>query len=351
MLNVFLSLIINFVLISSLYSLEITNKNVQNAVQLSDSMNKISVGLASEYLEDKKSQFSIDDILQNNIKNAHWIKSENEALNFGITDSTYWVRFSAINSEDHDIDFAIEVDLASINTVEFYFPEKNRGYIMKRSGNLLPFKERDISYRNVIFKAAQPSNTEYVYYMKFKSIGPMNIPLWIWSPDSLPDKIIRESVIFGLYHGMTILVVLFVFFVFIKIREVYFLYYILWIGANGVYQASINGLAYQFFWPNDPFFAFISIAIFIYLANIGCLQFGNSFLDLKNNLPVLNKISKLIVIISIAGIILLFTPLFKLSVPLVLPSVFSVMVIMLTAGFIAIKWKDQMILFSHLMTT
>ncbi len=293
-----------FALIGKSYS----EANTERKIFLNDSMYKYSVGLTLDYLKDKDSKLTIENILTDKFENKeiNWIKSDAKSLTFGFTSSSYWVRFIIVNSHDKEIHWALELDYPQINYIELYEITGKGRIEVKKAGNSLPFKERDLFYRNFIFNRTQQPETQSVYYMRFKTAGSMNISLWAWSPDLLIRKISFESILFGFYYGIMLFVSIFSLLVFLYSRLKDYLYFAIWITAYSFYQLSVNGLSFQYLWPESTKWERFSIPFFILLAIICGLQYGRSFLNIKNNLPLEDKFIKGLILLSALGMIFAF---------------------------------------------
>jgi two-component system, sensor histidine kinase LadS len=285
-----------------------SDANTERKFSLSDSMDKYSVGLILNYLEDKENKLKIEDVLINKYENKelHWIKSDRKSLTFGFTSSSYWVRFVTVNSFKKDINWELELDYPQINSIELYKFTGKDCIEVKKAGNSIPFKERDLIYRNFVFNETQQPETQSTYYMRFNTAGSMNISLWAWSPNLLMGKINNELILFGMYYGILSIVCLFTLLSFLSSRKKPYLYFCIWIAAYSIYQLSVNGLSFQYFWPDSVRWERSSIPFFILFAIICGLQYGRSFLNLKNNLPLEDKFIKGLILLSVLGMIFVF---------------------------------------------
>jgi PAS domain-containing protein len=291
-------------------------------IYLNDSMDKESVGLVMDYLEDKNKTLTIEDILNdaNGHRELRWKQSVRSTLEFGFTSSAYWVRFRAANPSKDVIHWALEVDYPLIRHIEFYKFTGNELLEKKKAGNSLPFKKRDLFYRNVVFNQVQGPETQSTYYMRFATGGSMDISLWAWTPALLLRKTNNESILFGMYYGILLIVVLFTFLSFFTSKNRSYLFFSIWIAAYTLYQSTINGLSFQYLWPNSVAWERISIPSLILLAIICGLQYGRTFLNLKDNIPKEDGFIRGLIILSVLGMIFDFLA----PYPIVLTIVFLI---------------------------
>jgi PAS domain-containing protein len=277
----------------------------QKKIYLNDLKDKKSVGLALDYLEDRNKTLTIDDIVNasKEHKELKWRKSLSTTLEFGFTSSAYWVRFTTANPSKDAIHWALEVDYPLIRVIELYKFTDDHRIEMRKAGNYLPFKNRDLFYRNVVFNQIQQPETQSTYYMRFATAGSMDISLWAWSPALLLRKINKESILFGMYYGILLIVSMFTLLSFFASRKRAYLFFSIWIISYGLYQSTINGLSFQYLWPNLTAWERISVPSLVLLAIICGLQYGRTFLNLKDNNPLEDKFTKGLIIICALGLI------------------------------------------------
>jgi len=302
-------------------------------------MNKYPVGTHIEYLVDINKKFNFKIIRDSELtkkNNLQWIASDKESLGFGYTSSVYWVRFSVKNPGNKKIDFLLELDYPLIDSIELYVPKPDRSYEIRRAGDHLPFRQRDVQYRNFVFQLSEMPQSFHTYYIRFETSSSMNILLWIWSPSIFSEKIMSEHIMLGIYYGIIVLIALHTFFIFLSLYDLSYLYYIFWILCFGIYQFAINGLAFQYIWPNSIWWGNQCMPFFISLGTGFCLQFGRSFLNTKTIIPVMDKIIKTLIVISFINVILSFITPYKFIIQISVSVVFFMVTTMLVSGMMCL---------------
>jgi two-component system, sensor histidine kinase LadS len=99
----------------------------------------------------------------------------------------------------------------------------------------------------------------------------------------------------GIYYGVLIVMMPYNLFLFFSVRDVSYFYYIFYVVFVSLYQAGIDGLAFQFLWPRSPEIELRSVLFFVCFGFIGIFQFVKSFLELKRNMPGINKFLTVVV--------------------------------------------------------
>lgn len=306
---------------------------------LQESMKKYPVGTRLEYLVDTNKKFNVKTISNAELlkkNNLQWKTSNKQSLGFGYTSSVYWVRFSVKNPNNKKIDFSLEVDYPLIDSIELYVPKQDKGFEIRKTGDHVPFRQRDLHYRNFVFQLSEMPQSLHTYYIRFETAGSMDIPLWIWSPSVLSKSILNEQLMLGIYYGIIILIILYSFSILLILRVVSYLYYILWIFGFGMYQLAINGLAFQYLWPESIWWSNQCVPFFISFGTVWCLQFGRSFLDTKTTIPVMDRIITVLIFISFIDVILSLVIPYQFIIQISAAVVILMCITMLVSGMLCL---------------
>ncbi|RZL03460.1 MAG: chromosome partitioning protein ParA, partial [Pedobacter sp.] len=97
----------------------------------------------------------------------------------------------------------------------------------------------------------------------------------------------EEYLFFGLFYGMILVFGFYNLLMFFAIKQKQYLYYVLYNLSIGFYEMCIDGVAFQYLWPNSPAFNNYSYGIALYLSSVFGLLFTANFLYLKSKAPLL----------------------------------------------------------------
>jgi diguanylate cyclase len=78
--------------------------------------------------------------------------------------------------------------------------------------------------------------------------------------------------------------------IFMATRDANYLWYVSYIVSFGLLQFSLNGLAFEHLWPEQPWWNNRAISVFIAMGMFSILGFARSFLQYRQNVPRLNRI-------------------------------------------------------------
>lgn len=274
-------------------------------VTLEQDKNHYNLGRSLYILEDKSGNITIDNIIRNEYS-SRFVKNETDAPNYGFTSSTFWARFEINNPAAISRLMYLEIAYPLLDLIELYIPGPGNEFQKKTGGYDYTFNNRELNYRNVVFTInVQPGNN--FYYVKIKSSGTVTFPLVLQTPEYLVETSTIHYLILGMYYGILFVMILYNLFVFISVRDRSYLYYITYITSFMLFSFSLNGMAFQNFWPNSIWWQKISVPFLIFFGIFTIGQFIRSFLDLKTFSSLADKIVQLMMLLAFAGMVLSFT--------------------------------------------
>ncbi len=311
------------------------------AIDVSSINKQLPIGSLCYTLEDPEGEITIDDIVSGKHDNDFTISPGN-IPNFGFTKSVYWVRFKLENSSYRIMNRLVEIGFPLLDNVEIYIftADGDAEPLMAKkevTGREIPFKERLFSHRNFVFPASLLPYDSQNVYLRIKTDDGMIFPVSIWETTSFYKKTQRELFAFGIYYGIIIIMILYNLFIFSATRDNNYLYYILYIAAFGMFQLSMNGLAYQFLWPSSPWWAIHANPFFIGWSALLGAGFSVKFLETPIYAPVMDKLLKGLMVLSVILIIASLTVDYSITILAgqILP--LSMILIVIPAAILCLK--------------
>ncbi|MBK9500310.1 MAG: guanylate cyclase [Leptospiraceae bacterium] len=281
-------------------------------LELKDNQSGFYIGKNLFYYEDKTGKIEIEDIINPEFQN-NFIKSEVEALGFGFKTSVYWLKFTVKNTSDKPLSWILELAYPMIDQIKLYSPKTEGGFDIRMEGDEKPFRERKILYRNFLFEMNEAPNIEAKdYYLRIQSTSSMNFPLIVWFPQNLTEKINQEQTLLGMSYGIIFIMIFYNLFILISTRDLSYLYYILFVLFYGSFLITLNGVAFEYLWPNWVWWANNCLPFFICTASLFGLLFGKSFLNTTHFALRFTKWMN--ILMGIAGIGMIVSLFFKYSV-------------------------------------
>ncbi|TGL85985.1 PAS domain S-box protein [Leptospira congkakensis] len=221
--------------------------------------------------------------------------------NLGFSKSTFWVRIQIKNPTEELIRWNLVFDFPLLDEIQIYGNNLPKNLI-RTLGDIHPFVNRNLDYRNPVFPLESVPSSSSVYYLRIQSESTIPLTLGIWTEREFYDQLNKEQMIFGLFYGILFVMVAYNFFIYIFTYEKSYLFYLFFISSIFFFHLINNGFAFQYLWPNAIFWGNYSLPFFISFSCITGIFFTDNYLNLKKHLP---KISKLMWVW--AGIVFLFS--------------------------------------------
>jgi len=290
----------------------LTAKAGFQTISLEQNKRHYNLGRNLYILEDKKNSLTIDNFLKNDYDYS-FIKNETDAPNYGFTSSAFWVKFEINNPGNTARQMYLEVAYPLLDFIELYIPETNAVYRKRTAGYDFNFENRELLYRNIVFKLdINPGINSY--YIRIKSSGTVTFPLILQTPDYLVETSTIHYLVLGMYYGILFVMILYNLFVYLSVRDRSYLYYISYITSFVIFSFSLNGMGFQFFWPNSIWWQKISVPFLIFVGIFTIGQFVRSLLDLKKFSIAADRIVQLMMLLAFSGMVMSFTINYTISI-------------------------------------
>ena len=257
-------------------------------VHISEGINSYAIGTNLEILEDRQGDLTFSQVSSPEYSEL-FVNSKSKNPNFGFTKAAYWVRFS-LQGELRRSPWLLEIAYPLLDSIILYLPQPNGGYLEKKSGDQLPFASREIKNRFFLFELPPSLQDGPPVYLRFQTESTMTIPMTIWSAEAFKQKDHDSQIFLGIYYGFILVMVLYSILMLISLRDSNYFYYLFFIVSFGLFQVIMNGSAYEYLWPDHPWWNNYAMPLSVAFAAIGVGLFTRSFLSIARYAPWLNKI-------------------------------------------------------------
>ncbi|MCB0119669.1 MAG: diguanylate cyclase, partial [Anaerolineales bacterium] len=254
-----------------------------------------------EYLEDPTQTLNIEQVSSAEYQ-YRFIDGETDILNFGLTDSAYWLRFTVRNESQQEEHWLLELARPSMNSVFLYTPlSDGTGFLEKRTGYIFPVSTRDAPHENFVFRLDIPSGEEVTYYLRVKDIS-LDLPLRIWSTPAFEIHDQMSRLILALSFGALISMLIYNGILLFVLHDRGYIYYSFFQASLLLYLASIQGYTPRYIWPNSTLPNPFVIPLTIELAGIFQILFSWEFLYFKSTAKWMRHTRNMLVGVLIVSI-------------------------------------------------
>ena len=280
--------------------------SIQEPLILTDEQGEYPLGLHMEILEDPTGNLTIEQASSPEF-DSQFTPSQEEAPNYGLTNSVYWVRLNLDNETNHTDEWLLEVDFANTQYIDLYTPSVDgNGFEVKQSGVLRPVSSRDILHPQIVFDLSIPTQSRQTTYIRFQSGAAMTLGLTLWSMDSFLIHSQWQHLLFGLFFGVLIGLFFYNLFLVFSLWDVNYLYFVIELAAIIFFMASYDGYIEVYIFPDLYYLTPYFLPLFFSSIFIGLVLFADSFLEVKRQFPKLHSTNLGIVIVW--GMLMLLIP-------------------------------------------
>lgn len=252
-------------------SIPVLLKAQDTPILITNELDVFQVKNQCSYLELTNDTLSFQEVRQ-----ASFTPVEHDVPNFGISNSTFWIRVN-IKNETQAEDFVIQVSQPILDFVEFYYLEADSVRSLEL-GEHKNFDDRWYYDPNYMLPFTLQNGKEISIYVKVKAKENVQVPMSLGTRQAMLETSKRKDMYSGIYLGIMFVMLLYNCFIFISTRDKSYLYYVLYLFFVILTQSSIQGYSFQYFWPSIPWLAVYNSFLFPSLVGITGMQFMRVFL-------------------------------------------------------------------------
>lgn len=275
----------------------------QGEIIIKDDFTKKVLGKELEIYRDKSGSETIESVTA-----VPFEKIKITRPNLGFIKGAAWVRTKVVNQSSLKMLYVI-INQPLIDTLEIFVLNESDSVLSHYLvGEAFSKKSQPHNIdRNFIIPFFPQPHSELSIYMRISTIEQISLPVYI-STDEATWRMARDSnLLFGVYFGVILVMILYNLFIYISVRDISYLFYVLYVFFMGLTHATLEGFTQFYFWPESPDFANHSLYIFNSLVNFSAIIFLREFLKTKIYAPKLHKISNyLLLYFSVLLILSLF---------------------------------------------
>lgn len=254
-------------------------------------------------LNDKERKITFADIVS---KNTLLHQKPMHYGHLGMAGDAWWIKLILKNDTKLDHTLMAEMQNLHLNKIELYIydPNQNKIVAKAKTGDLLPFKNRPLSTREFVFDITIPKNTTYnCYFYIDNGFESISLPFWLHTPSSFAKYEASFISIFFIFFGSLLTMCLISLYIFINSNMKLFLFYSLFTISDLLWTLSNYGFAFQWLWPENPFWHNISANFFPITSFVLFIPFIKEYFEIKNNFNLINSILNIYILIGIVFII------------------------------------------------
>ena len=260
---------------------------------------------------------------------------------FGFQPGAYWFHLSLSNEDAAQPHWLLVQDYPLSDKLDLYLRYPDGRVLHRGGGDHLPFGARSVSYRYPNFMLDLPAGETVEVLLRVQSQSSMQVPLTLYTPSAFIEISRDAQFGIGLYYGILIALFFYNLVLWLALRDASYFWYLFHISAFGLVLMTLNGLGFEYLWPDSPWLADLSVPLSICLSQIGMQQFARVFLRLPVVWPLGNRISLgVIAFYVVLGVASFWLP-YRIATPLAAASVLASILWILTTTLTAMRRGDR----------
>lgn len=258
--------------------------------------------------EDKSARHTLAGIRSSRIDTLFKKSDTYTPKNFN-RNSTYWYRIKIKGSAQSKEQWVLEFFDQTIDDISLYAPDAKNNYTETRLGAKYRFAQRAYVHKNFLYDLDHSDTAERTYYIRIKSLQQASVIVVLRNIRWFVRYATEEYILFGVFFGMVAVFSFYNLLMFIAVRQKQYLYYIMYNLSIGLYEMSVDGIAFQYLWPNYPEWNRYAYGPALYLSSIFGLLFTLNFLYLRSKAPRLYWLIIVVIVLrTIFFILCLYNP-------------------------------------------
>jgi diguanylate cyclase (GGDEF)-like protein len=256
---------------------------------------------------------------------------------FGFRPGALWFHARLINRNPDEPYWMLVQGFALIDRIDLYLRYPDGRVEHRIGGDMLPFSERSIPYRQPNFRIVLPPDQPVDMLVRIQSQSSLQVPLDLQTPDAFTSLSRDSQFAMGVYYGILLALFVYNIALWATLRESAYFWYLFHISAFGLVLFTFNGYSFEYLWPDNPWLANLAAPASICLATVGMQQFARSFLGLSRRFPLGNRISlAFIAFFAALGIASLWIP-YSISISIASRAELASVLWLVIAAFVTMR--------------
>ncbi len=240
---------------------------------------QIPLGRYFLYTVAPQNDLTLADLLEPEL--VSWQPSQEDVPNFGLTPDTYWFKGRLTNSSSRHITRLLEISYPVLDYVDLYLVHDQRVLAHYKAGDRRPFHVRPLDNRHFLFELEVPPNGTIDLFLQVQSEGSLQVPATLWESRIFMEQDQRQLSLQMLFAGLMLSMAIYNLLILLVVREQSYIWYVLNVVSYSIFQMSLQGLTFQFLWPEWPLINAVVVSAAIALNLMTVAMFTDTVLKLR----------------------------------------------------------------------
>ena len=261
------------------------------AVEIGNHFRYQQIGLQTLHYLDASGELNVSDIRM--LPAADWMVTEANTPTYGFINDALWIKFKVHNSADTEQEMLLNVAYAALDQVDVFVEDNHHFINYYRTGDIFPFRYRPVRNHQFVFPFDTYPGQQLTIYIRVQTSGSLQAPLNLWHRNHYFEDQQPMWVAESVYYGVMIVMIIYNLFIYTIVRHFSYVLYSLTAFGGFMFNASIQGIGFQYLWPWLPAVNQWAIPFSISMFGAFSMLFSISLLDIKSRAPRIYQLQML----------------------------------------------------------
>jgi PAS domain S-box-containing protein len=223
-------------------------------------------------------------------------------VSHGYTTAAYWYRVTLRNAggDAASADWVLEADFAPLDYVDFYVARAG-AVTHVATGDQRPIAAGQLPYRSYAVPLRIAPGERVQVHVRVQTSTSHQVPLTLWSRDAFFAAATRQSIGYGLFFGIMLIMALYNSVIALFVRDRAYVYYVFNIASFALLQAAMSGYLYRLLQPYLTSYAIHNrwVVVFSAATLASILLFARALLGTRTYTPRMHRaINAMLIVVA-----------------------------------------------------
>lgn len=225
----------------------------QSLLQLDTDQAIRGFGQATEFLEDPGGALDLRQA-QTAYTDGKFAQIDGAEPNFGLSASTYWLRFQARTPRGNSLDWVINTGKPYLRTAKVFVQEGGDTRVILDTTHFVPFHDRKMPISHVATPAfSLAPDTTFTFWVAYQSEISSSMPMAISTLPVFQKAQLSSQIALFVFYAVAATIAVFIIGMAVVLRNRVAVVYSLFYVSLLTFLAQINGSLFEFVWPGLPY--------------------------------------------------------------------------------------------------
>lgn len=261
-------------------------------------------------------------------------------INQGVNGRHHWLHFTVSNPGDETLDWVLRGETSYLDHLVIYARDGSGDFVQNHFSDRQPFHTRQLDYRTLSYAHSTPpgGSTEIYLQAWHDKADSLSLRFDLVTQADFDKRQKREHLIFGLFYGAVGTLIIMASIFALLLRQPSALNYALFLTFTALLWLMLNGLGYQYLWPNAVYWHNEGFHLVFLAFCFFALRFSSEFLQLRRLAPRMAQLFRVLQGIIIATALLRLAGVYRAVLEICYLLLFSLALLIPVAS--AISWRS-----------